>query len=347
MKEVKKRILWVDIAKALTILSVPISHTLPLDLTIRSMIFSFHMPLFFILSGFTTKLATDWKTLFKRLKKNFLYLIVPTLLVITIFALSDTLSKTNIFGFFPKFAYWMREFFIDRYPEGFYTASAVWFLVALFWAKLFMDFINVVFKTEKNGILFFLLGAFGMSMGVFEFRPPFFLDLGLVAMLFMEIGILWRRYEERINKYSTLITIVAAIYWFSRTMRGDYIEMWTRFYAGFEVCILVAVAGTWLVAEFSKMIEESTKKIKKGFTKKALDSFITLGKNTMILYLVHCLEYVFFGYMWDFRDGSDATLWLSIAIRFALNLAGYVIVKNTICLVKNIRGSKAYALLKK
>ena len=346
MKEVKKRILWVDIAKALTILSVPVSHTLPLDWTIRSMIFSFHMPLFFILSGFTTKLATDWKTLWKRLKKNFLYLIVPTILVILIFSIADTLGKTDITGFFSNFGFWLHEFFIEKYPDGFYTASAVWFLVALFWAKLFMDLINIIFKSEKNGILFFFLGALGMSMGVFGFRPPFFLDLGFVAMLFMEIGMLWRKYEDKINKYSILISIAAATYWFSRTMRGDYLEMWTRFYAGFEVSILVAIAGTWLICELSKMIEESVKKAK-GCSKKVFDTLITLGKNTMILYIVHCLDYVLFGEIWEFRDGRDIMVWVSIAIRLALNLAVYVIVKNTICLIKIYRGGKAQATLKK
>jgi fucose 4-O-acetylase-like acetyltransferase len=346
MKEVKKRILWVDIAKALTILSVPISHTLPLDWTIRSMIFSFHMPLFFILSGFTTKLATDWKTLWKRLKKNFLYLIVPTFLVLIIFTIFDTLGKTNIAGFFPNFAYWLNEFFINKYPEGFYTASAVWFLVALFWAKLIMDLVNVIFKTEKNGVVFILLGMLGITMGVFGFRPPLFLDLGFMAILFMEIGLLWRKYEEKINKYNLLITAVAAIYWFSRTMRGDYLEMWTRFYAGFEVSILVAVAGTWLVCEFSKMIEESAKGIK-GFSKKAFDSLITLGKNTMLLYLVHSLDYVLFGDLWEFRDGRDCMVWFSIVIRLALNLAVYVIVKNVICLVKIYKSERTLSSLKK
>ena len=72
------------------------------------------MPLFFILSGFTTKLATDWKTLWKRLKKNFLYLVVPAVLVIMAFSISDTLGKTDITGFFSNFGFWLREFFIEN-----------------------------------------------------------------------------------------------------------------------------------------------------------------------------------------------------------------------------------------
>ncbi|MBP5512306.1 acyltransferase family protein [Candidatus Saccharibacteria bacterium] len=346
MKEVKKRILWVDIAKALTILSVPISHTIPLEYMLRAVIFSFHMPLFFILSGFTTRLAEDWKTLVKRLKKNFLYLIIPTFLVLMIFTLTDTLSKGDITGYFPNLGFWLHEFFIEKYPNGFYTASAVWFLVAMFWAKLVMDLVNVTFKTEKNGIIFFFLGILGVCMGIFEFRPPFFFDLGLVGAFFMYIGMLWRKHEAFIKKYTLLIAMVAGIYWFAHVMRGDFIEMWTRFYAGYEVAFLTAFAGTFLVCQFAMMIEESAKKAGK-YWKKFVDALVTLGKTTMLLYMVHCLDTAFFEWAWDLRDGSDEMMWLSCFIRLSLNIAVYVVLYNSIRLVKAIKLDKTLAALKK
>lgn len=340
MKEVKKRILWVDIAKALTILSVPISHTIPLEWMLRSVIFSFHMPLFFILSGFTTRLATDWKTLLKRLKKNFIYLIIPTFVVLAIFTLTDTLSKGDITGFFPNFGFWLHEFFIEKYPYGFYTASAVWFLVALFWAKLVMDLVNITFKTEKNGIIFILLGILGVCMGVFEFRPPAFLDLGFVGVFFMYIGMLWRKYEDFIKKYTLPIALVAGFYWFAHVMRGDFIEMWTRFYAGYEVAFLTAIAGTFLVCQFAMMLEESAKNAGK-IGKKAMSFLVELGKNTMLLYMVHCLDTAFFEQIWDHRDGSNEMMWLSCGIRLTLNVAVYIVVLNSIKLIKAAKAKKA------
>lgn len=343
MKEAKKRILWVDIAKALTILSVPVSHTIPLEWMFRAVIFSFHMPLFFILSGFTTKLATDWKTLVKRLKKNSLYLIVPTFAILIIFTLTDTLSKGDISGFFPNLGFWLHEFFIEKYPNGFYTASAVWFLVALFWAKLVMDLVNVTFKTEKNGIIFLFLGILGACMGVFEFRPPAFFDLGLVGAFFMYIGMLWRKHEAFVKKYTLPIAAVAGIYWFAHVMRGDYLEMWTRFYAGYEVAFLTAIAGTFLICQFAMMLEESMKKAGK-VSKHILDFLVELGKNTILLYLIHCLDAAFFESFWDLRDGTDEKMWLSIILRLALNVAVYVIVHNTIVLIKTLK--KPQAILK-
>lgn len=328
MKEVKNRILWVDIAKAFAILSVPISHCLPLDTTLRAMIFSIHMPLFFILSGFTTKLATDWKTVGKRLKKSFLYLLIPTFAVLTVFAFTEALKFGGIHLFPGKMLWTFREFFIMKYPYGLYNASAVWFLVALFWAKLFMDIINVTIKTEKNGLIFFIFGVLGMCMGIFAFRPPFFIDLGLVATMFIEVGILWRKHEKLINKFRIPLLIAAGTFWFSRVMRGDYIEMWTRFYSGYEISIIEAIAGAFLVGNVAMMLEDALKKAGK-VQKEAINALVTIGKHTMLLYMIHCLDTSIFNF-WQ----VSGNIFILCAVRLALNLSIFVICYNAYTLYK-------------
>lgn len=328
MKEVKKRILWVDIAKAFAILSVPISHCLPLGTTLRALIFSVHMPLFFILSGFTTKLASDWKTVGKRLKKNFLYLILPTLGVISIFALTEAFKFGGIELFPSKVAWTLREFFIKNYPDGLYNAGAVWFLVALFNAKFIMDVVNTVIKSEKSGIIFFLFGALGMFMGVNGIRLPFFIDLALVASMFIEIGILWRKYENVIKKYTVPLLLAAGTFWFSRVMCGDFLEFWTRFYAGYEISIIEAVAGSFVIGNIAMMLEESLKKTGK-IQKKLIDTLVFIGKNTMILYLVHSLDTSIFNF-WQVSDDVVVT----IVVRMALNLSIFAVVTGGIYLWK-------------
>lgn len=44
-----KRIAWIDIAKGIAILLMIIGHELPSNCHLYGLIFSFHMPLFFIL----------------------------------------------------------------------------------------------------------------------------------------------------------------------------------------------------------------------------------------------------------------------------------------------------------
>jgi len=79
----KNRLIWVDIAKGVAILLVIIGHTAPFGSITRNTIFSFHMPLFFLLSGYCTKQTLErekiWPHIGKRCWKLFLPLLFITI----------------------------------------------------------------------------------------------------------------------------------------------------------------------------------------------------------------------------------------------------------------------------
>lgn len=75
------RIDWIDVAKGIAILLVIIGHTVQFGSATRNVIFSFHMPLFFILSGYTFRLVDDFPAFLQRLKKLIRHLIYPSLIV--------------------------------------------------------------------------------------------------------------------------------------------------------------------------------------------------------------------------------------------------------------------------
>ena len=71
-----KRIEWIDTAKGIGIILVIIGHIIPFNNPVCKLIFSFHMPLFFFLSGITynEKRYTSFKLLLKNKART---LIVP------------------------------------------------------------------------------------------------------------------------------------------------------------------------------------------------------------------------------------------------------------------------------
>ena len=73
----KQRLDWLDIAKGIAILLVIVGHTVNNPSIIRQVIFSFHMPLFFILAGYTFRIK-PWGEL---LKTSATRLLVPYFLV--------------------------------------------------------------------------------------------------------------------------------------------------------------------------------------------------------------------------------------------------------------------------
>lgn len=62
------RIVWIDTLKALGIIAVVVGHVVPG--TLAKIIFSFHMPLFFFISGFLFKEKNEVGSYFK--KKQFI-----------------------------------------------------------------------------------------------------------------------------------------------------------------------------------------------------------------------------------------------------------------------------------
>lgn len=65
-------------------LLVIVGHTLPYSNLLRNFIFSFHMPAFFFLTGYTARRPDTWQGFARRVKKDFMGLIVPVLGVVQV-----------------------------------------------------------------------------------------------------------------------------------------------------------------------------------------------------------------------------------------------------------------------
>jgi fucose 4-O-acetylase-like acetyltransferase len=95
------RLAWIDVAKGITILLVVVGHTAPFGSTMRNYVFSFHMPLFFILSGYTAKSAKSAKEYVQHIIKNFCKLILPCVCVEMgrdlLYAFPSLLTENGVF----------------------------------------------------------------------------------------------------------------------------------------------------------------------------------------------------------------------------------------------------------
>ena len=90
-----KRVLWIDCAKGIGILSVILGHTVlsigpDYDKMIRGIIFSFHMPLFFILSAAVVGTSRNEAEFLKKAERSFQHLILPALYIYVLRLLTKT-----------------------------------------------------------------------------------------------------------------------------------------------------------------------------------------------------------------------------------------------------------------
>ena len=195
------RIEYIDIAKGIGILLVALAHA---DVSLFSpylhrFIYSFHMPLFFFLSGYFFKPEIPFWTL---LKKRFNTILKPYFVTIVLIYVAS-LSFTNM-----RFVTMFGRLVKSLYATGYYIDWVqLWFLPSLFVTSLFAFFLyrTVLIRIPNRYVRWLvLLGvqALGVAtLGLFYpfsitllgkhydlFGLPFNLDLVLLSGFFYILG---------------------------------------------------------------------------------------------------------------------------------------------------------------
>ena len=184
---------WVDAAKGIGIILVVFGHLLygsdvPL---LNRFIYSFHMPLFFVLSGFLQKERKRIDEYIKRVMKR---LLCPFILY--------AIVGVPFFGFLWRGRYASTlNFLMDSfYVNGKITNNPLWYLAVLFEIHLLMTLLKITERKIKSQLIilvFCLLGGFL----VYHYRKQFYffnlfgLNRMIVCSGFYIIGIVLRKIE--------------------------------------------------------------------------------------------------------------------------------------------------------
>ena len=189
-----RRIGWVDAAKGFAILLVIVGHTLQTGTFTRNIIFSFHIPLFFILSGYTFRPSANWADFFYRLKKDALHLLGPYVLT----GLLIAAAKIVIRGLPPLEV--LKDtgealLWASGTGDGIHEPIGVlWFLASLFTAR---QIVNAVYTFYKNDLerrapyVIAVISVIGFGIGSIDWNWLIFnLDVSMAATCFILAGII-------------------------------------------------------------------------------------------------------------------------------------------------------------
>ena len=224
---------WIDALKGFGIVLVVFAHhSLPVALEIY--IYSFHMPLFFFISGFLFNFVKYSESAANFVKERFRSLIVPYFFFAALTGLfnffQDSVYQPSItnFVFFPKVYFFLDSVyqpsitnfvFLETnalssiyyllYSPGsiIYYNPPLWFLPCLFVTELlFYEFAKKCFREPKKLVLWLIAaGVIGyLVAGVIRylysvnmpFRLPWNADVALTAVVFYGAGNLFRKYTE-------------------------------------------------------------------------------------------------------------------------------------------------------
>lgn len=137
----ERRIDWIDCTKGIAILLTIIGHSVyygRYGSTLRGMIFSFHMPLFFILSCLTYRCSNDMSEFRKKMIKGMCHLLSPAIITFAIMILYQCVIDTSLIT---NWVYWKGKIYTLIFASGVNTTinefevNAIgipWFFFALF-----------------------------------------------------------------------------------------------------------------------------------------------------------------------------------------------------------------------
>lgn len=210
----------IDILKGIGIYLVVLGH-LNLPLAMSKVIFSFHMPLFFFISGFVFKSKANLEFI----KDRFNRILMPFYIFSSItFLLYYILN-------FPKTALTFKDFLIgtlsgisnDHYLSW---NVALWFLPSLFFLNVFFNFMRHLFRNYAEILLLilFLLSLFLIKDRNWTFLP-FHMGSALLMVPFFIAGTWlkgnYSKVSKLINKNDWMM-IVAIVFILVGILTGDF-----------------------------------------------------------------------------------------------------------------------------
>lgn len=291
MKQKSKRTGWIDICKALAIYCMVLGHT-GTSQQVSTIIHVFHMPVFFILSGYCFNENKNSHIL-AFIKKRFLTLIVPYF----------------VFGI-ALFAFWDMALFVMHRQEEARSitnlmtsilwnnanASAFgviqWFLPCLFFAEIIFI---VLLKISKNNILLsggiLLLSICGYLIPLaLDIRLPWALDCALMASAFYGLGWITKK-TLVLEKISGLVKKRKIVCWFiiavvaiamiPSVFYNGAVNMRTVTYGNYFLYIVNAIVYSFLLILASMLLEQAL-----GYNK-ICGLLEWVGRNTLVVLLLN------------------------------------------------------------
>lgn len=184
-----KRLDYIDLAKGLGMLTIMWGHIHSGISTL--LVYAFHIPLFFCLSGlvFSRKRYDTFEQFLKKRWKGLLFpYFIFSALTWVVWAVYSYVTHT------PVDSYWMPllETFIAQGSEGYLVHNVpLWFVMCLFSVEVIYFFTSML-RTIWNCIICVALGAVGAWMSVTDFYDfsilPWSLDVALMAIPFYALG---------------------------------------------------------------------------------------------------------------------------------------------------------------
>lgn len=268
MENKKERLTYLDVAKGIGILLVVIGHVYAFNRQIVDRFFviwlySFHMPLFFIISGMLIAYKDEkdiWKFVKKRIKGILIPYVFFSIFSIIVFAIVNDFS---------------REVFVQNVKATICGVGidTLWFLPALFFGEVIFF---VLRNLLKNKYVICIISAIIYILGNFMMKDYglicLFLGRICIAVGFIMIGNYTMNLIRKRNMPWYGLIVIAILSVILSKING-LVDLNNLVFNNHILYLINSLIGTYLILEISKLID--------------IDEITYWGRNTLIVMATH------------------------------------------------------------
>ncbi len=281
------RVKTIDIAKGIAILCIIIGHMN--EAGINRVVFTFHVPIFFFITGFFSKDDTPLRPFLRRKAQTLLVPYAAACLALLFFEELFQLIFPDGTSYGTIALRWLYAALYgagDDYTTPFFIPhiGALWFLLATFWGSLFL---RLTAPYRPGMRLALVLGIFAVGVWSAElFWFPFSIQAGMCAVLFMYLGRLLRDVREPIRRLPTEVKAAASLL---------ALGVWICFIRDFRsfwlvhcdlgrgaVDILGCICGCWVLMLLCAFLDRRFRRLSNGLA--------FLGRHSIMVLCAHMIE---------------------------------------------------------
>ena len=299
-QEIKHRIEFIDVAKALAIIAVIAGHTAIRFLGfgtgaqfIFALAFTFHLPVFFVTSGYFLHVDRRYD-LVKEVRALIIPYSVSSILIIA-FMCASNLFLHDMGSTKQLFKDWLSA---SVYGAGDVPSAELavwplhvriggtWFLLALFWARMIAV---KLFKTQRPILLSILCFFLGLLSGHVVFLP-FDIQSGLCAVPFVMLGTYANKrgwFAEKLGAKFVIPALFVVWLWAVVGFNGFSMAMcdYGRTVVDFVRNVVGAIASSLCLILFLVLIEQGGRN-----SSKLWQILRRLGSLTLYVLMIHVAE---------------------------------------------------------
>lgn len=317
----KKRIEYIDIAKGIGIILVVAGHLLDKESELCKFIYSFHMPLFFVLSGLLLKenrapttFSNNIRKQKKLMKQYFVYSAVFWLFdcIIRVFILSELEVSQLVWNAYKTITL--------------YGINVLWFIPTLCIAKICASELLKHFGMVKGSIVsvvcfhcvaivgnYLTMEVASQSIFVLLLYFPviaFVRSLGMVCFLFagyfLQLSIpkkIFRIRNHRLDKLVSIAVLFLITLFYSK--KNNLVDVHFIMFGKPILTLIVGVSGSFMIVLLSQMLERI------GIIKKIL---LIFGRNSLPIMAIHQYLFVSSGCEFALKVVGIKNVYLGIAL---------------------------------